>query len=104
MMQALRNNESKTKQFSVYPMPESQPRDKLIKCNIAKVNLPHIGLHSCPTGYSARPQAGETPGAVRTRITAIINNLSETSLEGLGPTDFIIVFTLLCDKLKSHIS
>lgn len=62
-----------------------------------------MGQHFSPIIYSAWPQAGETPGTVRRRITVIITkSLGKTSLQGLGPTDFIIVFTLLCNKLKLH--
>lgn len=61
---------------------------------IPKGSLPglHMGQHSSPMRYSAWPQAGQTPGTVRMRITAIFTNFSMLS-SSWGPIDFGTVYT-----------
>ena len=63
---------------------------------------PHIGQHSCPIRYSARPQAGETPDMVIWMIRTIITDFTMISSSTLGTIDIKMAFSKLCNKLMSY--
>ena len=47
---------------------------------------PHIGQHSCPIRYSARPQGVKTLGMISRIIRTIVTNFNMTSSSTLTPT------------------
>lgn len=63
---------------------------------------PHIGQHSCPVRYSARPQAGETPDTVSRIIRTIITNFTMISSSSSGPTDVEMAYGKLCNNFMSY--